>query len=90
MSDWINGDWYTAPRGWRDVARCLFGFHRPAMRGEVRFSYVERCSCGAISMGGGRSWLEGRPFWRKPRGLEPTRLETFEMYQRRVEGGDDA
>lgn len=64
-----DGDWLAEPRGWRDVARCLLGRHRPITMAidrdaSVNLALVSRCSCGAIRLGD-RYWLDARPWTRR-------------------------
>jgi len=57
--------WFMVRRGWSDVLRCLFGWHRTSDFGVISSVLVRRCSCGAIQMGGSGLWVEGHPFTRR-------------------------
>lgn len=59
-------EWWSAPRTWRDVARCVLGLHRPAVEADTAIGRVQRCTCGAF---GPRPWFygsrsESREKWR--------------------------
>jgi hypothetical protein len=59
MSPQVTGDyWAHQPRGLRDIARCLSGFHRAVMSGDLRSGeHVDRCTCGAIQVNFSGYWL---------------------------------
>lgn len=59
--------WWTAPRGWADVARCLFGRHLIAMSVILDGRLIDRCTCGAIRMNGSY-WVDARPWTRRSSG----------------------
>lgn len=47
-------EWWTYPRGWRDVIRCKLGRHRRVFTADLHddVSPVHRCSCGALQLSG--------------------------------------
>lgn len=70
----LGHQWWTYPRGWRDVARCVLGRHRRVLTAvfpDDDASPVARCSCGALwqTMPGGGCWLpERRDAWKRRKG----------------------
>lgn len=68
-------EWWSYPRGWRDVIRCMRGRHTAVMNGVMDSArggrvFVQRCSCGATALdldpwiperGGARKRRKGSP-----------------------------